>query len=103
MVKVKWDAGIEEKNEWVYASVENTETTSRLKQWLTSKEKNEDEEALLVSISWNEIRRIKWGDILNRPELYFSETPFQLVGIKHDWILTYQKEGIARFGHFKQT
>jgi hypothetical protein len=99
---VVWDAGVEKKNEWVYASLESEAHRSKLLDWLRSKRVEEKEEALWFDPSWTKPKRIFWRDILVRPEEFFLGAPFQVVNLDLDWALGYMKEGVARFGRWKK-
>jgi hypothetical protein len=99
---VVWDAGVEKKNEWVYASLESKAHRSKLLDWLRSKGVEGKEEALWFDPSWTKPRKILWRDILNRPDEFFSDDPFQLVSLDLTWALGYMEQGVARFGHWQK-
>lgn len=100
--EVVWDAGVEEKNEWVYASIESDIHKRRLIDWLTSKPVDEGSEALLFDPGWTQVKRIVWRDILQRPEEFFCGSDFHCVNIELTWILDYMKTGVARFGRWRK-
>lgn len=100
--EVSWEAGVESKNEWVYASLESEIHRRRLLDWLRSKNIGEKEEALWFDPGWAQTRKVSWQNILNQPEAFFANEPFQLVSLDLDWVLGYMKEGVARFGRWTQ-
>ncbi|HRE79695.1 MAG TPA: hypothetical protein PLN52_01545 [Opitutaceae bacterium] len=97
-----WDAGVEKKNEWVYASLESAAHKSKLLDWLRSKGVDEKEEALWFDPGWTKPRRIFWRDILKKPEEFFSDAPFQAVSLDLSWVLSYMNQGVARFGRWQK-
>jgi hypothetical protein len=97
---VVWDAGLETENEWVYASVESDAHRSKLLDWLNLKGIDGNKEALRFDRSWSETKWVLWRDILQKPEEFFSGTPFSAVGVDLRWTIDYLKEGVARFGRW---
>jgi hypothetical protein len=100
--EVVWDAGAEENNEWVYASIESDIYKKRLIDWLTSKLVDDGTEMLLFGPGWNQVKSIGWRDILQRPEEFFCGLDFHSVNVEITWILEYTKTGVARFGRWKK-
>ena len=95
---VKWDWGIQEEGEWVFASLESEENKEKLLLSLESKNVPSSCEALLVEPGWAKIQRITWGDVLSGPERYFGESDFQLYHIDLSWVLEYKSSQVFRFG-----
>ena len=95
---VKWDWGIQEEEEWVFASLESEENKEKLLLSLESKNVPSSCEALLVEPGWAKIQRITWGDVLSGPERYFGESDFQLYHIDLSWVLEYKSLQVFRFG-----
>lgn len=96
-----WDPGIEQNNEWIYASLENEAQRNRLVRWLKEKNINEDYECVYFNDSWTEAKLIKWQNLVSTPEKYFSGESFEVVGFDLTWFLGYAKQGVARFGRWK--
>jgi hypothetical protein len=102
MQDVVWDAGIDKKNEWIYASTESAAHKAAFVEWLRSKDVDEKEEALLFDSNWTRTRKISWRDLLRDPEGFFCDSPFQAVSMDFRWVLSYMKEGVARFGRWQK-
>jgi hypothetical protein len=97
---VVWDPGLDTENEWVYASVESDAHRSKLLDWLNMKGIDGSEEALRFDRGWSQPRWVLWRYILQKPEDFFSGTPFSAVGVDLSWTIDYLKEGVARFGRW---
>ena len=87
---IKWDLGIQEKGEWVFASLESEENKEKLLLLLESKNVMPSCEPLFVEPGWAKIQRITWGDVLSSPEEYFGESDSQLYHIDLSWVLEYK-------------
>lgn len=93
---------MDEKNEWVYASVESDAHRDRLLDWLNLKGIDGNREALCFNASWSHPKWVLWRDILQKPENFFAGVPFKAVGVDLTWTLDYLKEGVARFGRWPE-
>lgn len=102
MDSVKWDPGIEAKNEWIYASIESDLQKRQLLCWLSSKGINRNYDCVFFDQAWCQLKQIHWGDLLDKPEDFFSGPSFEVASFDLAWVLGYNKNGIARFGRWTE-
>jgi hypothetical protein len=98
LLEVCWERGIEEKNEWVYASMESKEHRDRLVAWLRAKKIPEGADAFLFWPGESKLVTVLWREVLERPERFFADRSFRIVSKDVDWALEYQNAFVARFG-----
>lgn len=99
---VRWEQGLEEKNEWVFASLENKVYQERLFGWLVSKNIPLMCELLLIDPGYSKIQKLRWEEILSNLERYFGNNAFHLYDIDLKWVLEYSTTQVARFGRISE-
>jgi hypothetical protein len=99
---IKWDKGIEERNEWNLASLESEVYSQKLLEWLKSKNILLTSEALLVEPSWLNPKTVTWQSILLESAHYFCGNDFQLYDLDLNWVLEYKSLGVVRFGRIEK-
>lgn len=99
---VIWEQGLEEKNEWVFASLENKVYEEKLRVWLASKNIPLMCESLLIDPGYSKIQKLRWEEILSNPERFFGNYAFHLYDIDLKWVLEYSTTQVARFGRISE-
>jgi hypothetical protein len=100
--EIKWEKGLDEKNEWVFVSLENELYERRLLSWLSSKNIPPTCELLWIDPSYSSVQRMRWGEVLSSPQCYFGTHAFNLYDIDLKWVLEYSKTQVARFGRISE-
>jgi len=96
---VTYDRGIEEKNEWVYASSESEMHQQKFLNWIGSKGIGFDEKVwILISYPAEETRETEWREFISRWPEFFSDTDLKVTNKSFSWILEYKSQRVARFG-----
>ena len=98
LIDVQWEPGVDAKNEWVLASLEDEEHRRRLLAWLDGEKVPPDSDALLFYAGESQLVTVIWREVLAAPERFFADRKFRVVSKDLDWVLEYWKEGTARFG-----
>jgi len=97
---ITWGRGIDETNEWIFASTESKKHKKKLLYWLNNKKIIPSRAVLLITPNSQVPIKLSWGDVINEPEKYFNKKAFQLYDLDLAWVLEYQTQEIARFGCF---
>jgi hypothetical protein len=96
---IKWDRGSDEKNEYIFASLENEIYKDRLLVLLSSKNIPLSCKFLSIDSSCYKVQKMRWEDILSSPESYFENYSFHFYDIDLKWVLEYSSTTqVARFG-----
>ena len=99
LYNVEYDPGIEQKNEWVYASQESDEHIKRFESWITEKGILEDEEVwILIEFKPKESKEMQWGEFLSSWTQILGEDDITVTNKDFTWILEYKSQKVARFG-----
>lgn len=96
---VVYDGGIEEENEWVYASSESEQHQQNFLIWIASKGICADENVwVLISHPAEETRDMKWKEFMSRWTEFLSDTDLKVADKRFSWVLEYRSQRVARFG-----
>lgn len=95
-----WERNESESSEWVFASVESEKHKSKLVNWLRSKNIEPSCACIVVVSSRATPKRILWSTVVEKPEMFFGKSEFQLCDLDLNWVLEYKIQEIARFGKF---
>jgi hypothetical protein len=96
---VKYDQGIEQKNEWVYASQESDRYKKQFESWIKAKDIKEDEEVwILTAFKPNESQLMKWSEFLRNWAKLLADDDITVTNKDFTWVLEYKSQKVARFG-----
>ena len=98
--KVHWEIGVDETSEWVLASLENEKYQAKLSSWLKSKKIDDNFEAICVDPSWSNLYFIKWQDLYEDLDVFFTNGNKFIISANRSWILEFSSEQIVRFGRW---
>jgi len=96
---VVYDPGVEEKNEWIYASTESREHQDRFIRWIESKRIDPSKNIwVVVDHPADETRELKWSEFLSRWTEFPSDSDLKVADKAFTWVLEYKSQRVARFG-----
>jgi hypothetical protein len=79
LYNVEYDPGIEQKNEWIYASQESDEYKKQFESWIREKGIQEDEDVwILTAFKPKDSKEMKWGEFLRDWTQLLGEDDIQL-------------------------
>jgi hypothetical protein len=99
---IKWEQGLDARNEWVFALLENELYKEKFLVWLLSKNIPLSCELLWIDPSYSEVQKMRWGEIVSSLEHYFGTYAFHLYDIDLKWVLEYSTTQVARFGRISE-
>jgi hypothetical protein len=96
---VEYDPGIEQKNEWVYASQESDHYKKQFESWIKAKGIQEDEEVwMLIAFKPKESQEMKWCEFLRNWAELLADDDITVTNKDFTWVLEYKSQKVARFG-----
>jgi hypothetical protein len=96
---VKYDPGIEQNNEWIYASQESDIYKKRFEFWIRTKGIQENEVVwVLTAFKPKESKEMKWSEFLKSWAELLGGDDITITNKDFTWVLEYKSQKVARFG-----